>query len=474
MYEAVFRAVIKEKTLYTRQSKPSLLKTVASRLSLCASVFRLAVEQGVQHIKSKTFKALSKHIVDILPYQGERLCEPISLDYIKALRVCLEYSPHAEHMDREEWGTLAKFCCIHVESQLGILGEEPVSGDEDMETGDNHTPRKSWLSLSLEDSSGSRRTVPISLTNAKLKHDCEELMLCLGILLRQPNAPIVEHDEMVCKTIIGFLTLQPSVTRAHQPAFSALNSTLEASTTNNLALSSKVTQAIVPVVAKMWDSKSPTLREQMMITLIYIQPHIRTILSGGGSRSLRRKVEGLSEVLFVEYSGRADRDQLQLDDVAFPDPRKPFDAETTPLGLRAFCLRRGFNPRAEQSWAVPQLIAAMTNALDRSDEGRRGPEDKAPEEAPAKRRRISKRFDELMRNTRSMIASRKLCALQTLPFMIAERDMESDEFGSVLLDLFNACSDDSSVISSWAMLSIARWGSYFVAPLYHLALSYLG
>ncbi|PUU81506.1 telomere-length maintenance and DNA damage repair-domain-containing protein [Tuber borchii] len=453
MFEAIFRAVVKEKMMYARQNKPSLAKSVGTRLSLCASVFRLAVEQGVVHIRNKTFKALSKHVIDILP-QGDGLCEPISLDYIKALRTCLACSPHAEHIDKKEWATLARFCCTHVESQLGLLIGDSESADEDTSV----ASRNVRLSLSRDTSSASRRSQPPSQGIPKLNHDSEELVLCLEILLKTPNAPIIEHDEMVVKTILGFLVSQPAVTRAHLPAFTALNTILEVITTNNISLTAKVAQGIVPVLAKLWDSKQPTFREQMMITLIHILPQVRTIISEGQSRVLRRKVEALSEALFVECSGRADRDQLQLDDLVFPDPLKAFDAEITPLGLQCFCLRKG-NQKTEMNWIVPQLMAIVVNILDRSSGDRAGSNGKAPEEDRNKRLKVSKNFEELMRNSRSMITPRKLCALQTLPFLVGERDMESEELSSVLLDLFNACSDDNPVVSSWALLSIARWDS---------------
>lgn len=453
MFEAIFRAVVKEKTIYTRQNKPSLAKSVGSRLSLCASVFRLAVEQGVMHIRNKTFKALSKHVIDILP-QGDGLCEPISLDYIKALRTCLACSPHAEHIDKKEWATLARFCCTHVESQLGLLIGDPESADEDTSV----ASRNVRLSLSRDTSSASRRSQPPSQGIPRLNHDSEELVLCLESLLKTPNAPIIEHDEMVVRTILGFLVSQPAVTRAHLPAFTALNTVLEVITTNNISLAAKVAQGIVPVLAKLWDSKQPIFREQMMITLIYILPQVRTIISEGQSRVLRRKVEALSEALFVECSGRADRDQLQLDDLVFPDPLKAFDAEITPLGLQGLSLRKG-SQRAEMNWIVPQLMATVVNILDRPGGDRAGSNGKAPEEDRNKRLKVSKNFEELMRNSRSMITSRKLCALQTLPFLVGQRDMESEELSSVLLDLFNACSDDNPVVSSWALLSIARWDS---------------
>lgn len=465
MFEAIFRAAMKEKTLYARQQKASLKKTIATRLSSCGSVFRLAVELGVKHIKSKTFKAVYKHIVDILPQTGEGLCEPISLDYIKALRVCLEYAPHAEHLPKEDWEVLATFCCTHVESQLGLLDkededEDEKDSDEDMDGHEVLPVRNSRPGLIRDASSASRISTPSSqIPGVRLNYNSEELLLCLQILLRTPNAPVVQNDGMTCKTVLGFLTSQGTVTRAHQAAFSALNSILEVITTNNITLSTKVAEAIVPVISKIWDSKSPAIKEQMIITLIYIQPHLRRIIRGPGrqARTLRRKLEALSEVVLGEYSARAERDQFQLDDLVFPDPCKTLDVETTPLGLPAYCLRNDAFPRTEQQWIIPYLMAMIIDTLDRADSGTVS-RHRADGQNSSKRRKVSKYFDELVRSARSTVASRKICALQTLPFLVSNsrRNMDQEEFSSVVTDLLNACSDDNPVISSWAMLSIAR------------------
>lgn len=464
MFEAIFRAAIKEKTLYARQQKDSLKKTIGNRLSLCGSVFRLAVELGVRHIKNKTFKAVYKHIVDILPQAGEGLCEPISLDYIKALHVCLEYAPHAEHLPGEDWEMIATFCCTHVESQLGLLNDNDVDGDEDsdedMDSREVLLIRSSRPNLIRDTSSASRISSPApQSSNVRLNHNSEELLLCLQILLRTPNAPVVKNGEMTCKTVLGFLTSQQTVTRAHQPALSALNSILEAITTNDIALSTKVSEDIVPVINKMWGSKATATREQTIITLIYIQPYLRKIIRGPGAqaRALRRNLEALSEVVFGEYSARAERDQFQLDDLVFPNPCNVLDVETTPLGLPAYCLRNDAPPRAEQQWIVPYLMAMIIDTLDRAD-GETISRNKLDRQISSKRRRVSKHFDELLRNARSTVSSTKICALQTLPFLISDprRNMDQEEFSSVVMDLLNACSDDNPVVSSWAILSIAR------------------
>lgn len=464
MFEAIFRAAIKEKTLYARQQKESLKKTIGNRLSLCGSVFRLAIELGVRHIKIKTFKAAYKHIVDILPQAGEGLCEPISLDYIKALRVCLEYAPHAEHLLAEDWETIATFCCTHVESQLGFLNnndeDENGDSDEDMDNREVLLVRSSRPNLIRDTSSASRISSPSpQIATVRLNHNSEELLLCLQILLRTPNAPVVQNSEMTCKTVLGFLTSQRTVTRAHQAALSALNSILEAITTNNIALSTKVAEDIVPVIRKMWGSKTPAFNEKMIITLIYIQPYLRKIIRNPGAqaRTLRRNLEALSDVVFGEYSARAERDQFQLDDLVFPNPCKALDVETTPLGLPAYCLRNDASPRAEQQWIIPYLMAMVIDTLDRADSGTVS-KSNSDRQSSSKRRKVSKHFDELLRNARSTVPSTKICALQTMPFLISgsRRNMDQEEFSSVIMDLLNTCSDDSPVVSSWAILSIAR------------------
>ncbi|KAL0640814.1 Serine/threonine-protein kinase tel1 [Maublancomyces gigas] len=462
MFEAIFRAAIKEKTLYARQQKESLRKTIGNRLSLCGSVFRLAVELGVKHIKSKTFKAVYKHIVDILPQAGEGLCEPISLDYIKALRVCLEYAPHTEHLPGEDWEMIATFCCTHVESQLGLLGDgdENKDSDEDMDSREVLHVGNSRPNLVRDTSSTSRISSPSpQVASVKLNHNSQELLLCLQILLRTPNAPVVRNSEMTCKTILGFLTSQGTVTNGHQAALSTLNSILETITTNNLALSTKIAEDIIPVISKIWGSKLVAIQEQMIITLIYIQPYLRKIICSPGSqaRNLRRKLEALSEVIFGEYTARAERDQFQLDDLVFPNPCKTLDAETTPLGLPAYCLRNDAPPRIEQQWIVPYLIAMIIDTLDRADSGTIS-RNRLDQQSSSKRRKVSKHFDELLRNVKSTILSPKICALQTLPFLISgsRRNMDQEEFSSVVANLLSTCSDDNPVISSWAILSIAR------------------
>ncbi|KAI5846484.1 hypothetical protein DFP73DRAFT_546051 [Morchella snyderi] len=449
MFEAIFEATLKEKALYTRLKKPSSI--IRSRFSLCGSVFRLAVELGVKQIRAKTFKAVYSHIIDILPQNGG-FCEPISLDYLRALRSCLEYAPHAEHLAPDDWEIIATFCCTNVESQLRIVTEE--DGDVDMDPDSDEDMGDSVLSVrgtrpSLVRDSSSMSKGATSSTHTGVDHHSEQLLLCLQILLRTPNAPVAATNEMTCRTILGFLTSQPTVTRVHQDVFSALNSILEVTITNNITLSSKVAEAIVPVITKMWDSKSP--KEQMMITLIYLQPHLRKLmrsLTGAPQKNFRTKLEALSDAIFTEYSTRAERDQLQLEDICFPDPSKDLDIETTPLALAAYCLRSDVPSRTEQHWIVPYLMAMLIEILDlnrNDDQGR------------SKRRKVSTKFDELLMNAKSMLYSRKICALQTLPFLIREsqRVVDLEGFSTLITDLLNVCSDDSPIISSWAMLSIS-------------------
>ncbi|KAL7272151.1 Serine/threonine-protein kinase tel1 [Rhizina undulata] len=442
MYEAILYTVMVEKTIYAKQKTGVPKRTIGStynRLGLCGLVFRSAIELGVKHIRNKTFKTVYKRIIDIIPPADAELCEPMISDFFWALRLCLEHPPHTEHLLDDEWEALAKFCCAHIDSQLGILDEKKYAC---IEAGRS-------ASLPRDTSNASSRS---SMVSTSFKRDREEMMNCLNLLLGSPKASLVRHVQMPCNTLLRFLISQSSQTNSHAAAFSALNSILDTIITNDIAFASRIAEAIIPVIIGLWPLKLSLLKDHMLISLVLLEPHIRARLRDSGSINLRSSVESLFETIL------RDHDQLQMDDIAFPAPLEPIDTEVYPLALKAFCLRKGTPPRTEQAWIVLQLMAKMANMLDQplkdvsdviaNDLG---------EEFGAKRRRLSGSFDEVMRNARSTNVSTKLCALQILPFLFEDRNGRILDFSSTLSDLYNASSDDNPNVSSWSMLSIARW-----------------
>jgi ataxia telangiectasia mutated family protein len=451
MYETIFRACDAEKSHLDK--KPAM-----TRFSTCGSVLRAAVELGVKRLKIKTVQSVYKHILDILPV-GHAISGPLSVDYFKALRVLFQYAPHTEHLSSEEWETLAIFCCAQIESQLG-LPDTDEEGDVEMVEVEDRNPGARGSILIRGDSNSSRSTVGGGSqlpATVRLGHESEELLMCLRYLLASPNAPVRENAKRICSTFLGFLRSQPTYTRAHQHVFSSLNYVLNVATTNDLALVYRVSEAILPVICRLWDTRSSGLKDEMIISLIHCQPHIRARIRCSEGSALRKSVEDLFDTLWSEYISRSDREMLQLDDLSFPSViGEP--VTMAPLSTRAISLRTNTqHPRAEQTWMVPNILASMVEMLDvSSDSNRRLPED-SELDGTRKRQRMYRESSEIMRFARSNNIPRKLLALQVVSFLADLKGIDEEEFPSIMQDFQEACSDDNSAITGWALIAMGRY-----------------
>jgi ataxia telangiectasia mutated family protein len=463
MYETIFRASLAEKHLFKQQAKSKHKKPLGTRFQACGSVLRAGVELGVQRLKIKTVRAVYNHIIDTLPCgEGDTFCEPISIDYVKALRVLFGYPPHTEHL-AGDWEIVAKFCCTHVGSQLGLVDRSDIheEGDGIEEVGEEMsrmTEARSKDSISTRTGSlTSRRSMTSTSQHhvARLSHESEELLMCLHHLLSAPNAPILLNAEMICETLLGFLRSQPSLTRAHQYVFSSLNYVLNVLTTNDIELVSRVSDEILPAISMIWETKMPGLKDEMVISLVYCLPYIRARLGNPEMQSLRSSVENLFDNICNEYISRSDREILQLDDVEFPSPLRKFPSQD-PLSLPVISLRTNpQNFRTEQIWMVPSLIAMMIEMLDASNPDKLIKVNNENDNR-LKRLRMYNRFEEIMRLARSTNASHRLLALQVIPFLANSGGINQEKFSFIIQDLYEACTDDNHAITGWALVAIGR------------------
>jgi len=421
------------------------------------------IELGREQFKGKTVLAVYQHIIHTQP-TNEALCEPISIDYAKSLRMMLQYAPHTEHLKADAWEVLAQYCCIHVNLQLGIEEEADPQAEQD-KVGELEVRGLRRGSLSpaprASPSGGNPPTPAHSFESsarlrvahsARLTHVSEELLTCLRCLLSTPNAPILEHAQMISTTLLGFLKSQQTPTRAHQNVFSSLNYLLNVVTANDLGMTTNICSDIVPNIGRLWETKSPGLREEMIITFMHCQPHIGVgIRVSPNDSQLKVAVENLYETLCAEYIARSEREILQLDHVTFPSPSSS-SRNNNPLCLRAMALINfDRDPRLEQTWMVLALIATMVDMLDISGATNKPQSDKTP-----KRQRIYDLSADMMRYVRSANTPRKFLALQVIPFLADIKGIDEVEFPSIIQDLSGACSDDNPNIIAWALIAIGR------------------
>lgn len=455
IFEALFRLATSEKSVYVKASKTTTKNQSGSRLSSCATVVRLAVEVGVRKLRPKTVKAVVDHITQTLPTVNEGYCEPLCLDYLKSLRTVLEFQAHVEHMPKEEWHDLIDFC------NEGITLSQSSAGNDSSTTHStqNVLSGTGGSSVQIAASTGSRRESGAQeFAHGRGKNNVEELVFCLCQLTSSPNAPILEKAQSMMVTLMNLLHSSANAGRSHQAAFATMNRILARITTNDISLTQDIVEGIVPLIRRLWPTKSMPLKDEMLITLFHLRPYISTISVSEDAESFRAELEGLLQSMQSEYSKRAERDQLQLDELRFLS-RSGARYKPVPLSIAGVHLRMG-STKSEQSWAIPQtlgflLSAVGTYAATRTKHDTTGD----VEDSRRKRRRMVQPLDDLLRQTKNSLPTGRLCALQVISFLLDQMSATKDVLIQVLEYLLSCISDENGTIASWAMIGLARYAS---------------
>ena len=145
-------------------------------------------------------------------------------------------------------------------------------------------------------------------------------------LVSAPNSAVCERTEHILKAIIHFLNSQSSVVSFfHQIAFAALNVVLSATSADEISLAESVVCSVVPCISRLWSSKTAandemlnTAKDEMAITILLLRLHLeKLVFDPLGDDDLGNILKDLRDSLANDYEKRAERDQLQLDDLDF-------------------------------------------------------------------------------------------------------------------------------------------------------------
>jgi len=96
VFQALFTSVLNEKSALNKKNTSSA--AALRRLGDCAAAVRWLTERAVHRLNKKVVKPLLAHLLQTMVYQGE-LFLPVALDYIKAIRCVVGWTPHLEHLD---------------------------------------------------------------------------------------------------------------------------------------------------------------------------------------------------------------------------------------------------------------------------------------------------------------------------------------------------------------------------------------
>ncbi|QQK44000.1 PIK-related kinase, FATC [Penicillium digitatum] len=435
IFESLFRFVAAERSTFNRAQK-STNSSSASRLSTCASVIRMAVDFFLKNLRIKTVRAIIDHITETIPVPGEGLWEPLSLDYTKCLASLLRYRPHTEHLDKEDWGVLISFCLAGLsygeneESQLSIRsGYRSVL--EDLDASDSHsTPLRvtAPIPVSRERHNGNRNVI-------------EEVVICIQLLTTSPT-PLQATAQSILHGLSDFV--ESSVAgNAHQLAFNSINAVVTKVMFDQSELVRSVLLGLIPVIRRLWATKLQILKEELLATLMLSMIVLVDTARKEPSESLAFDIEGLASTLHSEYVRRSEKEILQIDE--------------TMLYQNEACQNRPvYGPclgtaRSEQNWTVLWLIAEL---LKLSDGIHNRIKSGSTREGSNKRQRFSSEIRDVFRDSVSATGIRRICALQLIPFLESEIDIETKEpfFKQLVLNV----SGGNGAVSSWTMVALTR------------------
>ncbi|KAJ5587425.1 uncharacterized protein N7459_003190 [Penicillium hispanicum] len=441
IFESLFRCIALEKSAFNKAQRSTSKSTVtssASRLSTCASVLRIAVDILLRNLRTKTVRAIIDHVTDTIPIPGEGLWESLSVDYTKCLTSLLRYSPHTEHLGDSEWEKLIDFCLAAIElqeseeSQLSIRSGHRSAPEDTLDASDSRsTPsRMTPAPTSREKSAGDRNAIG-------------EVVVCIQLLTTSPSAPVQAAAENILNGLVEFVKSRSMMAgNAHQLAFSSINTVVSKVLFDQSELVRLSLLGLVPVIRRLWATKLQSLKDELLVCVMLCMVVLVHAARNDPSESLARLIEGLTESLFSEYVKRSEKELLQIDETVF--------YKTSVNQHRPIYGPRLGNTRSEHSWTV---IWAIANLLKLSEDVAMCTlQHNSTHEASNKRQRFSSGIDDVLRDAVSATGSQRICALQLIPFLENEIELERKE--SLALRLVPHILDDNSAVSSWTMIAL--------------------
>ncbi|KAL9040825.1 MAG: hypothetical protein Q9180_001675 [Flavoplaca navasiana] len=456
--EALFKVVKLDSSAYSKAKGSSQKSQPTSRLSACADAVRIVVEVGVTKLRRKTVKALLDHITQTLPAADRAYLEPLSFQYFKTLRTILEFPSHPEHLAAEEWHELANFCLQATKDLVVLTPSESIASsfDDDESSTLSRTRANRSMTPSIRSASVIGRHnshASRSQLASQVTVPAEDVVACLKCLVSTSNGPMLDKAQILVETLLGFLLSSTHKDHVQQLAFETMNTILSRICTSDVALTLRSIEGLIPIIRRNWSTKSPTLREHMLVPLVLGNPYLPH-LNFRESEDQSIDLIELLDVMREEYCRRHDREQLQIDDLDLAEDFGQHQKENV-LSLRAFRLRFGAL-RAEASWSLIFVTASISSTLHRRGLDTLEFADDAGARRATKRRKREDPISALFQRVKMSPLSEKLHALQALCFVLEIVQFEAVALRAHIELILTYVSDKNSPLCSWSMLAITR------------------
>jgi len=424
-------------------------------LVLSASALRLVIATGVRTIKSSTVEIIIDTVLEVLPDGDGTLIQPLLEDLPKALRSLFEYQPHVERLSPECWDASVDFC---LESLSGFVAssEPAIELAQSWSTTVSSRARTPFESTDLTSSRASPRA-PVARTKSgnqdEFSHIAEEFVHCLHALVKASNAPLLDKVEAVLTVLLQYLKQRTGRSSGTRAALAAINSILSRISLQHLELTKRIIQELLPIMKGLWSEI--VLREEIIITLVYTEAHLCSLLTETDSDAVVSDLEALVEAMYNEYRKRQDttaHQYLEEDHLCFRHLGLG-SPDTHPLHTPSFSMETE-HLRFEGLWGTVSTIARFSYMLDQRRRASSHNHNDA-EDSINKRQRVTQLFQEYLRHVLEPRSNAKRAALQVVAFMIQDGVAGEDDLQSLLERLTSCISDEHPAHSVWAMIGLA-------------------
>lgn len=416
IFQALFCTVqIEKKAATQRTTAKSGLSTAASlrRLSEAANTVRWLIERTVQFMTKTIVRVVLNHLISMLPSRqtaDAELFTPVALDYAKALKCLVSYTPHLEHLDDETWvkivqmsfnvilddpiqarfagryvGTLDEEVAHEVDSDM--YEDDSEEEDQDMDGADSDglpptvtvnnkkrrrtpaaTPGTSKKRPRTESPATPVQSPRIASARSRTPVSLEQVEFAslLSIMIASPIAPILRFPDLppaILNRLERFLQRYPSDSSLLHDFLTTVSSTLSHISLNKKSEVAKFARSAWTGLVGLWGTKD----KRMKAGIIKILRHLLqfTVCPVELTRTklpqfdCAKEFGRLRDLLAGEAESRwgimgLSLDALRLQNIDFEDE---FKRSSDIFVAKTF--RAGWNFDADQalSWAVLELYA---------------------------------------------------------------------------------------------------------------------
>ena len=449
MYDDLFQVISDEKKSFNRDSSKITKASAAVRLGQGAAALRAVIAATVGFITKKQAGAVISHVLQVLPSRETGYLVPVELDYLKVLRIILEYQAHVEHFTKtakkDQWRDVLDFCLQGLESERS--------------------------SNSIPASSDRHRRGAISPVG-------NELLGSLKALTSASNAPLLQFGPEILHIVLPLLvdvTTQSniSISEGFGSALAVLQSTFSCLALSQSSLVHSVLPDVLTILARLLTtaSKIQAVREEVLAILLVLKPQLASMAFRSTRSSIATQVSSLASTLLNDYINDvpSNKQRLDLDTIDLTlHHRHPLNL--MPMQQPVFTLGTS-TEEMESHWIQLHLTAFLQSWLDVDNDASQVSDSSQAEagitmmkddvddrslKRAAKRRRVNTNLETLLtraQDTRSVTHGVRI--LQIICFSLATRKLSVNDLCSVVSPMLELAAAKDSQLASWAFICLS-------------------